>query len=245
MTTIFTINGFMGDMWQGPQADTGRYLSNQGLNLAFWQPIGYNSSGFPLSGPRERGLAEFRYQLDQHPGPFLVSSWSLGSLLFVDWYKEALAGGKQADRIKDLKGATTFGNPYREAGKWAPKTGVGSVPDPGGAGIGGLEKNMINTPDWWHDYAHRRDLYTCCPSGEIGEDIHTIYHFVLNQWTGAIVDIWDFARDICTSPLNTMWSVLWAVIDAIIFYGGGTKEHVNYDPHPSMNFLAGIARSIK
>ena len=40
--TVFSINGYQGDMWTGPQADVARYLSNQGLNLISWQFVGYN-----------------------------------------------------------------------------------------------------------------------------------------------------------------------------------------------------------
>lgn len=245
MTTIFTVNGFMGDMWAGPQADTGRHLSNQGLNLAYWQPIGYECTKFPLSLGVDSGLAELRHQIDVHPGPFLFSAWSEGAIITTLWYVQARAAGPQANRLKDLRGATTFGNPYREAHTWAPKTGPGSVPDPGGSGIGGTRNNMVGTPDWWHNYAHPGDLYCCTPDNEIGEAVRIIFDFVLTQWNGAIADLMTFVFGLQRHTIQQLGGLVGAISIAIAFYGSQTREHVNYDPTPSKNYLAGIARTIR
>lgn len=244
--TIFTINGWRGDMWAGPQADVGRYLSDRGLNVAYWQPIGYVNNEFPLSRGVDNGLAELRHQLDLHRGPFLFSSWSLGSIIAVEWYKQARAGGPQADRVGDLRGSTTFGNPYRQRGKWAPRAGYGAVGDPGGEGIGGVANNLTDTPGWWHDYAHPGDMYTCCPDGEIGENIRLVFDFVLAQWNGAWWDLWHEAQEWVTGALLQFPPLLWAIIKAITFYGGGTADHMNYDARVTgaMNYMAGIARSV-
>jgi hypothetical protein len=233
----------MGDMWTGPQADCGRYLSDQGLNIAYWQPIGYDSSAFPLSRGLNSGLPELRRQIDLHPGPFVIASWSLGSIIHSVWYQQAKAGGPQADRLSDYKGGALFGNPYRMGGDWAPKAGPGAVPDPGGAGIGGV-RNNVSIPNS-HSYAHRGDLYTCCPGGEVGDDIRIIFDFVLEQWEGAYIDLWEFAISVVKGSLWE-WGILGAVIDAISFYGGGTKQHVNYDARQmgALNYLTGIVRSL-
>jgi hypothetical protein len=244
--TIFTINGYMGDMWSGPQADTGRHLSNQGLNLAYWQPIGYDCGRFPLSIGEKSGVAEMATQMQAHPGPFLVSCWSLGAIVWTDVYRKLGTPGWPP--LSDFKGATTFGNPYRQAGAWAPH--VGGLPygytaaDPGGAGVGGPRNNMSNTPDTWHDYAHPGDMYTCCPTDETGADIRIIFDFVLTQWTGAVTDLVAFVEQgVSQGVLKSGWHILWAIIDAVTFYGGGTRQHVNYNPGPSMNYLAALAKS--
>jgi len=248
-TVIYTINGFMGDMWAGPQAQTGQYLSNQGLSLAYWQPIGYQNSDFPLSGGVANGLAELQNQFNLHGATtgasnVLVSSWSEGSIIHTLALQHSLRGDKGWPPLSAWKGSTTFGNPYRQAGNWAPKTGPGAVPDPGGAGIGGPRNNLVNTPDWFHNYAHPGDMYTCCPVNQVGDDVRIIFDFVLTQWTGAFDDLWEFGSDLAKELFGGSVAVIQAVVLAIVFYGGGTKEHVDYDPSPSMNYLAGIAKAL-
>ncbi len=249
--TIFTVNGFMGDMWAGPQADTGRYLSNQGINAAWWQPIGYESNKFPLSGGVASGLAELQHQMQVHPGPFLVSCWSEGAIIWVLAYEQIRKGSPGWPALSDFKGATTFGNPYREAGSYAPHTGVAAVTDPGGAGIGGPRNNLTGTPGQavWRDYAHPGDLYTVCPTDTdgIGNDIRIIFDLVLTQWDGAFHDFFALVMGLLTGPLKELPGLVGAIIKAITFFGGHTAQHVNYDARAcgAMNFMAAIARSIK
>ena len=244
MTVIYTINGFLGDMWQGPQAETGRHLSNQGLNIAYWQPIGYEAGRFPLSGGVSSGLEALRVQMNLHGEPFVMSAWSEGAIIQVLAYQAMQRGEPGWPSISNFKGATTFGNPYRQGGKYAPRKGVGAVTDPGGAGIGGPRNNLVGTPDNWHDYAHAGDMYCCCPTDQVGDDIRIIFDFVLTQWSGALLDLWDFAQSLKDDMLGGSMALVWAIVKAIAFYGGGTAEHTNYDPRPSMNYLAGIVRSL-
>ena len=248
-TVCYTVNGFMGDLWSGPQADTGRYLGNQGLNLAYFQPIGYNAGAFPLSTGVTSGLGELQNQFHIHGATegktnILMSSWSEGSIIATLAFENSRNGVAGWPPLSVWKGATTFGNPYREAGSYAPRTGPGSVPDPGGAGIGGPRNNMKNTPAWWHNYAHPKDLYTCCPTTQVGDDVRVIFDFVLTQWSGAVTDLIKFATSLKTNTVLGSEALLWAIVDAIAFYGAGTKDHVDYDPHPSMNYLAGIAKTL-
>jgi len=246
----------MGDMFIGPQADVGRYLStnpvDHGISAATWQPIGYNSSQFPLSRGLSSGLPELRNQIGLHPGPFLISCWSLGAIITTVWYEQAMAGGPQHERLADFKGCTTFGNPYRQQDNWAPRSGVGAVTNPGGAGIGGPRNNLGEgtnppTPDWWHNYAHPGDMYTACPVSEVGDDIRIVFDFILTQWQGAESDLFAFARDAVKGPLSESFAVLGAIVDAISFYAGGCRQHVNYDARSmgALNFMAGIAKGLQ
>lgn len=244
MTTIFTVNGFRGDLWLGPQADVGRYLSNQNLNIAYWQPIGYDNGQFPLGGGARSGLDELHHQLEEHPGPFLTSAWSLGAIVTVELLREMRGGGRNAHRLPDWKCATTFGNPYRQADHWSPQSGIGAVPNPGGAGIGGPRYNLTDSPEWWLDYAHTGDMYTCCDTGPRGDDQRIIFDIVLEKWSGFTLDLWEECMEVVSKPLQAAPSILWAIIEAIIFYGGGTKQHVNYDATAlgALNYSSAVAR---
>jgi hypothetical protein len=258
-TVCFSINGFQGNMWAGPQSDTGRALSDQGWRLAYWQPVGYNSGGFPLSVGVASGLSELQRQFQIHmagqgyPGEkpmqnILMSSWSEGSIIGVEAYKHSVRGDKGWPPLSMWKGHTTFGNPYRQAHKWAIRTGIGAVPDPGGSGIGGRRNNLgapnPETPDWQHDYAHVHDMYTCTPDNDTGESIRLIFDFALTQWSGLFTDLIVFLEGLATHTLDQLGGIFGAITTAISFYSGGTRDHVNYDPMPSQNYLAGIARGL-
>jgi hypothetical protein len=229
-------------MWAGPQADVGRWLEGQGV--AQWQPVGYNCAAFPLSTGVGDGLREIKRLIrEEYPGrPFMVASWSEGAIIYCELL-EAMRHGDMQDVYASCWGAVTFGNPYREAGSWAPKSGVGAVPDPGGAGIGGLRNNTRNTPTWQADYAHTGDIYTCCDTGPTGDDMRIIFDFVLTQWSGAIQDLWIEGQELAEQPGQAVMSIIDAVTKAIAFYGGQQRPHQDYDPRPAMNYLTGIARS--
>jgi len=250
--TVFSINGYQGDMWSGPQADVARYLSDQGLNLAYWQPVGYNCFAFPLSVGVQSGLAEFQRLRQLYPGPYLLSCWSEGAIIGTLAVKAELAAG-----ITDCKAAVAFGNPYRAAGRWNPSGGApGSVGDPGGAGIGGPANNWAASPAWWHNYAHGPnqpsydgkpgvDIYTCCPTDDTGEAMRVVFDFVLTQWNGAIVDLWHFKDDLIRKGVLEIWSIINAILMAIAFYGSEKQRpHQDYSPNAGMNYLAGVARGL-
>lgn len=245
--TVFSINGYMGNMWLGPQAEVAQHLSNQGLNLAYWQPIGYNSNAFPLSVGVTSGLAELQNQRNLHPGPYLISAWSEGAIIATEYLKSDTSG--------ECKGGVMYGNPYRAQGQWNPVApALGAVGDPGGAGIGGPANNW-RTPDYIHHYCHGPnqpsydglpgvDIYTCCPVDETGEIMRLIFDFVLTQWGGAISDLWEFGTDLLTQGVGTIWAIVQAIYMAISFYGGNTAPHTDYTSHAGAAYLENVARAL-
>jgi hypothetical protein len=247
--TIFSINGYMGDMWSGPQAEVAQHLSNQGTNLAYWQPIGYQAGAFPLSTGVASGLAEVRRQRQLHPGPFLVSAWSEGAIIMTEWLRNDPAA------LHDCKGGVTYGNPYRAAGQWNPTgSAIGSVPDPGGAGIGGPRNNW-RTPDSIHHYVHGFnqpsydgiggvDMYTACRTDEVGSVERIIFDFVLTQWGGSVMDLWSFGEHLITNAIGEAWAVTQAIIQAISFYGGQCRPHTDYTSYAGASYLANLAHSL-
>ena len=247
--TVFSINGYMGDMWSGPQAEVARHLSDQDLNLAYWQPIGYQDTDFPLSGGVTSGLASFQDQRRQHPGPYVATAWSEGAIILTLAVKAEIAAGNT-----DCKAAVTYGNPYRGAGQWAPNHGIGAVGDPGGAGIGGPRNNWT-APSWWHNYAHgpgqpsydgqaRRGPLHLLSTDQSGDDIRLIFDFVLTQWSGAVADIWEFGYSLVRDKISGVMAITEAIIHAISFYGGQCRPHTDYSSNAGQNYLAGVARTL-
>ena len=247
--TVFSINGYMGNMWLGPQAEVAQWVQQQ--TGTYWQPIGYMCNSFPLSGGVSSGLAEFKRQRQLHPGPYLLSTWSEGAIIGTLAVKAEIAAG-----INDCKGAVAYGNPYRAAGQWNPcAPALGAVGDPGGAGIGGPKNNWA-APSWWHNYVHGPnpgtsydgkngvDMYTACPTNGEGTVIWIIFDFVLTQWTGAVADLWLFGEELITNSIHAAIDVTKAIIMAISFFGGQCVPHTDYDSYAGKTYLAGLARTL-
>jgi hypothetical protein len=236
-------------MWQGPQAEVAQHLSNQGLNLAFWQPIGYNAGAFPLSTGVASGLAELKRQRSIRPGPFLITAWSEGACIATEY----LRNNPQA--LSDCKGGVFYGNPYRAAGQWNPSgNAIGAVPDPGGAGVGGPGKNW-QTPPSIHHYCHGPnqpsydglpgvDEYTCCSTGIDGDIARIFYNFVFTQWTGAFGEIITIAEDLATQTGSTVFAAIETAFEWIKFFAGNCVPHTDYTSYAGQQYMATLARSL-
>lgn len=240
LPVLYTINGAGATMWDGPPADVGRALGNQGEALYYHQPIGYPSAVFPMGGSIDAGVAELVNQINRHPGRFAICAFSEGAIIACR-VLEIIRSGTLKDRESDLLAGAMFGNPYREAGNWAPRSGAGAVGDPGGEGIGGPGNNTKATPSYWHSYAHPGDMYTCCPVGPVGDDMRIVFNFVLEKWSGAVGSVLTEALEWMSTPLQGGISAFMAAFKAIGFFGSGTREHVNYSPNPAINYLRSAA----
>lgn len=247
--TIISINGYMGNMWAGPQAEVAQWVQQQ--TGTYWQPIGYLDNKFPLSGGVTSGLTEFRRQRSLHPGPYLLTAWSEGAVIGTIALKAELAAG-----VNDCKGGAFYGNPYRAAGQWNPCVpAMGAVPDPGGAGVGGPSNNW-RTPSTIHHYAHGPnqpsydgkggvDQYTCCSTGLDGDIARIFYNFVFTQWTGAFEEILVVAEHLASQAGVTLISAVETAIEWIRFFAGGTGPHTDYDSYAGKTYLAGLAKSLQ
>jgi hypothetical protein len=245
--TIFSINGWNGDMWSGPQAEVAKHISD--LGLAYWQPVGYDSSGIPLSNGVARGRAEFQRLRKLRPGPFLISAWSEGAVI------STLELQNDAQLRNDLRGGAFYGNPYRAAGQWSPSgSALGAVPDPGGAGVAGPQHNW-RTPDSIHHYCHGPnhpsydgiigvDQYTCCSTGLDGDIARIFYNFVFAQYTGAFTEIISVAEHVASNFGMSMFMAIKTAIAWIEFFAGQTRAHQNYTSYAGASYLAGVARSL-
>jgi hypothetical protein len=243
--TIFSVNGFMGNMWLGPQAEVAQAVSAAGL--AYWQPIGYNSSSFPLNIGVAAGLAELRNQRNLHPGPYLISAWSEGCCIATEYLKSDSSG--------DCKGGAFYGNPYRAAGQWNPVApALGAVGDPGGAGVGGPANNW-KTPPSIHHYCHGPnqpsydglpgiDQYTCCSTGTDGDIARIFYNFVFSQWTGAFEEILVVAQDFAKQAGVTLYEAIKTAVEWIQFFAGQCVPHTDYTSHAGASYLVNLAQTL-
>ena len=91
--------------------------------------------------------------------------------------------GELHDRLNDVVAAVNWGNPCREL-HVANGNKTSGVPIPDGRGI--ADDRLVNTPDWWYDYAHGgnssfgKDIYTDTPDDDAGDDMTAIFKIVQN-----------------------------------------------------------------
>jgi hypothetical protein len=247
--TVFSINGYMGQMFAGPQAEVAQWVQQE--TGIYWQPIGYECNKFPLSGGVASGLAEFENQRNLHPGPYVLSTWSEGACIGTLALQKELDAGNT-----DCKGGTFYGNPYRAAGQWNPSPpALGAVGDPGGAGVGGPGNNW-KTPDTIHHYCHGPnqpsydglpgiDQYTCCSTGEDGNIARIFYDFVFTKWTGAIEEIYRFAEQVISDPPIAAWDAFETAIEWIRFFGGQCVPHTDYTSYAGKTYLTTLVKELQ
>jgi hypothetical protein len=163
----FSVNG-AGSTWNmGYPFDIGNSLNP---NVWTHQPIGYDTSPFPMMPHVALGEAEVVRQLNLYRCQ--ERTWGM-----VVYSMGAIVGSNILDRLGITKtpGATadlaafadtfiagsTFGNPRREAGHTLP----GGI-DPGGQGI--VTPTLVGTPDFWWDFACGKTM-----AGSPGQDTYT------------------------------------------------------------------------
>lgn len=134
--------------------------------------------------------------------------------------------------------AVAWGNPMREAGKAYPDAGA-AMAGPKSHGI--ADQLMVDTPSWWRNYAHKGDLYTDC-EGDSGEMKISIYKVIMGTRVFSGPDsLLAQVLEVATSPLFETIAMFRAMLDAGMFFAGGTGPHVNYDIGPAINYLRSTA----
>lgn len=243
--TLFTVHGTgMADpLGPGYPADVARGV----LDVWHWQPIGnYPAAAFPMGSSVMQGIAELKLQIRNHPGKFALAGYSQGAIVTSMTAKHSIFDprGELHDRKDDLIASVTWGNPCRELGV-ANGNRASGIPIPLGRGIS--DDRLVNTPDWWFDYAHGansgfgRDIYTDTPDDDTGEHMTAIYKVVQNisGFIGPNSLLEQFS-EMATSPAIELPAVFRAV-----YYGGqfvttqpfATAPHCNYDLAPAIAYL--------
>lgn len=251
--TLFTVQGTGVDMWTGYPADVARAVEADWE----WQPIGnYPADPFPMWQSILKGIAELRVQLRRHnnltPGrKIALAGYSQGGIV-VSWvFKHDIVDpkGQLHDLLPYVVAAVTWGNPMREQGK-ANGNQFANWVVPEGRGI--LYDRLENTPDFWLDFAHGansewgRDMYTDVEPGARGDDESAICDVVMMQtlWSGPL-SVLKRLVSLSQNPMVDGIALIMAVYDAGMFFGRGTGPHVNYDINPAIDYLRGVARSLR
>ena len=234
---IFTVEGHMSNPWNGPCAYTASALEQQGV--CRWQPVGYNTTALPFDN--NSGIREFTRLLNattmDNGVPFPAGTpWGMlifpqGGIVGCETFLRMRAQNHW--RLKDLKGAIAFGNPYREKDVIAPW-----VPDPPKPGTQGIsDRRMTDTPEFWREHARHGDLYAENPDDEVGLNRSSIYKIVAeSSWSGGPAGMLSRITDLISDPTDGVIDIAKAII------GGGMfllnmGPHGIYDLGPCIDFM--------
>lgn len=142
LPVVFTINGHMGGLFDGPAYFTARVLEEQGRVRV--QPVGYNNTRKPfdnVSGIREM----IRLVHDPIVLPvgtlWAIDSHSQGSIVDCDFYEQEIAPNRDRWPYSHYRGGVRFGNPRRPMDTVAPW-----IADPPPEGSEGLDPDCLDEP---------------------------------------------------------------------------------------------------
>ncbi|WP_176561907.1 peptidoglycan-binding domain-containing protein [Mycolicibacterium palauense] len=251
---LFTVHGTgqRDPVGPGYPADIARQL----LDLWEWQPIGnYPADAFPMGPSVQKGRRELIKQIKLRKGKFALIGYSQGAIVIsLVWKYDILAeGGELHDRLGDVIAAVTLGNPMRELGVANGNLYEG-VPIPDGQGIS--DDLLVDTPDWWFDFAHGansgfgRDIYTDTPDSNAGEMMTAIYKVVQNLdglWVGTD-SLLEQIGEILRRPVVEIPAMFYAIIlggQFITTQPFATAPHCNYNLDPAVRFLRSVAEGIR
>ena len=218
--------GVRGDDPRDPTAHTGRYLQDT-LKVCDWWWVGYEAKPFPMWGSILGGVNQLITDIAQRsqPGtPIWACGFSQGASVWSLVYKYHMlpVDGILHNRLGDLKRAFMFCNPSREEG-------VGGTP---GAGALEAQNRLVDTPLFWREYAHPKDIYASVPVGPgWGENIRAITKIIMgNNWWAGQDDIFEQLLEIGVNPFSEGWNAFQSLMKAGLFFGSGTGPHVQNLP---------------
>lgn len=218
---MFTVCGTGVPWWVGPDADVARAVAR----YFHWQPVGYPAATFPMGKSVDAGVVEFLRLLDEEKPPDMewdAIGYSQGALVLVKVYKHLVA--TKSRHLATLKRVGTFGNPGREWGVTNGNKAFGwEIPK--GRGIAPASERMVDTPEWWYDFAHVGDIYTDTPEGplgslehDIGEDMTMVYRMVQDPVKGFGLSSIDLGKPLTAvkQPGTTGGADISAVAGAVL-----------------------------
>lgn len=239
---LFTVCGTGVPWWIGPDADTARAVEDRYL----WQPIGYPAKPVPMGPSIQAAKDELYVQMTKHRNRVerngcAFASYSQGAIAVSETWEQDVKpeGGRLAWARPFVRKAVTWGNPSRERGKIWPDAGapMASVDSQGVTG-----RLMVDTPAWWRNYAHRGDLYTDVPIDQSGENRRAIWQIIRDGDIARGPDsllrqFLELSGAIDGTQIAETTAMLKAMLDALVFFGGGTKPHINYSTSEAIAYL--------
>ena len=242
-TMLFSVCGSGVPWWIGPDADTARAVEDKYR----WQPIGYPATPVPMGKSITAGrdqlytqMVKFRTQIEEYG--FVLAGYSQGAIVIAEtWeYEIKPLNGRLHWALPHIRKAVAWGNPMREKGKVHPDAG-GAPSPPDHQGV--TTELMVDTPDWFRNYAHVGDLYCDVPDDESGENRTAIWQIIRNgnalkgpdSLLRQVLELTGVATD--GPAISEVIGMFKAMMDALVFFGKQTQPHINYSTAEAVAFL--------
>jgi PE-PPE domain len=240
--TLYTCQGTVpSDMWWGPQADVARRVED----LYYWQPIGGPYQAVPMNWSINQEKATLRLEIEKRaPGDRIsMFGYSQGAIVVSEVFMEMRNPKDPLHyRFTDFYRVITIGNPSRELGVANGNRWCGypdDYPDlgPNSRGIMENDRRMTDTPDFFYDFAHKKDMYTDTPNTDAGEDQTAICMIIMGDWWGGPDSIFHQMFEIVHRPIRETMAMFKAIHNAGLFFGGGIVPHLTYNVEPCIAYL--------
>jgi len=228
--------------WVGPDADTARAVEYKFK----WRPIGYRAAPFPMGTSIAEGRAEgSRIIIEERARierfGLSLAGYSQGALVTGEIYEYDIkpVTGALHWALPFMRKAVAWGNPMREIGSAWPDGLQISPSNRGGV----TPELMVDTPSWWRNYAHKGDLYTDVADDEAGENKRAIWAIIRGNkvFSGPdnlfrqVLEALGIVKD--AGRILEVWGIFSAILDAGMFFGKGTRDHLNYNIIPAIDYL--------
>lgn len=236
---IFTVQGHMGGMFDGPQYFTARVLEEQGKVRV--QPVWYDNTRKPFnnaSGVQSLdGLINDPTRLPVGT-PFSVLAHSQGSIVFCDWWEQHCQPNRNRWPYSHFKGGLNFGNPRRPRGVVA--SWIGDKPKPGSEG---LDPDCLDEPiPGVEEVSRDGDLYTNkMPGTAAAEWTQAVYLAVARGRVFGSDTIAEELGELATRFGNPI--EIFAMFHAIVIGVKGViqlREHNEFDLRPCIDHTARV-----
>lgn len=247
---IFTVEGHMSNMWFGPCASNAALLQSQ--EVAYWQPVGYNSGKMPFDNPSGvRALADLLAG-DRLPDgtpfpagtPWGIIGFSQGAMVVSDFLEQQILNGPLKWRLKDLKRSLCLGNPRREFGKCAPWADNPPPLNTGGILLSGQFVTTGTPLEGIHaENANAKDLFAQNTNDKAGLNKEAIARIVTqNSWAGGQSAILTRVLALLGNTSAEALPAIKAAISAIMFLASNPNPHYTTIAEPGdIEWMRGVA----
>lgn len=240
---LLTVCGTGVPWWIGPDADTARAVEDRYK----WRPVGYRAAPFPMGKSIDEGVAEAiriveeeRARIEAHG--LNLAGFSQGAYVIAVLWETHIrpANGRLHWALPHMRKAVAWGNPKREKGSVWPDPGA-EMAGPNTMGVD--EETMVDTPDWWRNYAHVGDMYAASQDDEALENKRAIWKVVRGTkiFSGPdslltqVLEVLGIRQD--AGQLFEVIGLFKAILDAGLFFAKRTTPHLNYSIQPAIDYL--------
>ncbi len=234
LPVVFTVEGHMSDMWQGPCATIARTLQAQGL--CYWQPVGYQSTDLPFnnkSGNNEliRLLNTTRFDngVSFPVGcSFNIIGFSQGAQIISDFVENHLAktNGSVSNRLPNFKRGLAFGNPRRAKNAECSWAKTPCKKDTQGIMDNPFNSDIVGLTGRWMEHANTGDMFAENTIDAVGKYKTAIAKIVTqNDWISGDASLINMLLAWVTRPVGMTAAIAISIIEAIIFAAKQPNPH--------------------